>query len=141
MAMLDPINSIEVKSDTAWPEESRYARTVVISGGTVSYDSGTKTLTVSMWGTPVITDDATYSPTAAQVNSGLFIMAGRDGAQTIALPTSGISDGVAVMIVGYDSNISGTNEVEVTGPATPGSITAVDQVLGYVWAHDRWVAS
>lgn len=145
MAMLDPILMLEFASASEWPDEIKYAKRIIFADGTPVYDPVNKSVTVTMgtsgrWGLPLEVTDATVNVTAEQANAGLVLGAGRDGTQTINLPTEGIENGAAVLILGYHEDISETNKITVviTG-GTDGEITAVDGSLGYTWFKTRWV--
>lgn len=103
-------------------------------------DSGTLTVGGNRWGTTLEVTGATATLTAEQVNGGLLVLAGRAGAQAIVLPTEGVTDGCALLVLGYHSSISASNAVTVVIPGgTDGEIEDVDGSLGYVWAKTRWI--
>lgn len=91
------------------------------------------------WGTVVAASAATYSPTAAEVNAGLLINAGRDGGQTIALPTSGLLPGVAVLVVAEAEAVSSSDPITITGPADSVQLTERFSTQSLVWNGARWV--
>lgn len=95
------------------------------------------------WGTTVIANDATYSPTEAAALTGLVIAAGRDGAQAIALPDITEMEPVVVQIWGFDANISPTNVVTITGSGIDTETAFIDatgDMISFQWVVNGWNA-
>ena len=94
------------------------------------------------WGSVVTTTDATYAPTEAVVLAGLVIAAGRAGPQQIILPDMTDNTPVLIEIHGFNSSISTTNVVSVTGTGIDAETAFIDaqyDFLTFRWVKTHWV--
>lgn len=92
----------------------------------------------SSWGIVREVTDAAVAVSADDVNAGLLLKAGRAGVQELTLPTSGITEGAAVLVVAFHAAVSATNKVTVVGPTQSVELTELDAAQGFVWVG-RWV--
>jgi len=93
------------------------------------------------FGSELVDTTDTVSPTAKQVSDGLLLNAGRNGTQTINLPTSNIVGSPSVFIIASDSNVSTLNTVTITGAGSNVILDYVDSFAAFQWlsAKGRWV--
>jgi hypothetical protein len=90
------------------------------------------------WGKSVTDSGSSVSLTADQINQGVILKAGRNGTQTVPLPTVGLRDCASILIVAWDSNVSLTNTITVSGPTAPCVLTAFREIVTLVWLGE-WV--
>jgi len=93
-------------------------------------------LRIGSWGTVTTNSDAAVTLTADEINGGLILLAGRGGAQTVALPASGCDPGASVLILADHASVGSTNSITVDGTVT---LTAQDQSAAMLWTGARWV--
>lgn len=91
------------------------------------------------WGTTITTTEAVYSPTAAEVAGGLIVLAGRNGAQAIALPAAVPgSSGPRVLVVADHAAVSMANAITITAGALSVSLVTRLRVAEFVWTGAQW---
>lgn len=91
------------------------------------------------WGQYIENSDSTCTIDAEDINTGLLLLAGRNGVQDVVLPTEGVNTGASILIIGYEANVSDTNYIRVIGASEDGYINSLDGKLGYIWAKTRWI--
>lgn len=93
------------------------------------------------FGSEIVDTSDTVNLTALQISSGLLLNAGKNGAQTINLPTSNIIGSPSVFIIASDSNVSSLNTVTIVGASVNVVLDYVDSFAAFQWlsSKSRWV--
>jgi hypothetical protein len=96
---------------------------------------------LNIFGTELTDSSASIPLTGEQVSPGLLLNVGRNGTQTISLPSTNIIGSPSIFIIASDSNVSALNTVTISYNSTTAVLDYVDSFAAFQWlsSKSRWV--